>query len=74
MLCQETHHLTFDFLGKVAAVASIRTALAFFLAREIAELHHEAGAEGGQEKEGKDGGKGHSSKKRSSGAAHSKEE
>ena len=33
-------------LGKIAAVAAIRTALAFFLGREVAELQHEAAAAG----------------------------
>ena len=32
---QETHEYSFELLGKIGAVAAFRTALAFFLAREV---------------------------------------
>jgi uncharacterized membrane protein len=40
-LTAETHHFSFETLGKLGAVAAFRTALAFFLAREVNELKHE---------------------------------
>ena len=40
-LTKETHEFSFELLGKIGAVAAFRTALAFFLAREVSELEHE---------------------------------
>ena len=37
---------SWDDLGKVAAIIALRTALNYFLQREIRELAHQAGAEG----------------------------
>jgi hypothetical protein len=72
-ICQETHDFSFELLGKIASVAAIRTALAFFLGREIAELEHVAASE---EKEGGRGeaAKGEAGRRRKGVAAHAKEE
>jgi uncharacterized membrane protein len=41
---------TFDEIGKLAAVAAIRTALNFFLARELREAREEIAADGSRAK------------------------
>ena len=76
-LSQETHDYSFELLGKIGSIAAIRTALAFFLAREMAELEHVAAAEAKkeqEEEEEEEGQKKKAGKKRRVGVAHAKED